>query len=269
MRKNFMLWMMTAILICGTSLFTSCKSDSDDDTPAKNLAEQLVGKWLYMEYDGVKAVTQESSITTFVMEGSTLKAYTSISRKEYGLWAYKQPTDVTIDGGTVTLTMKSGNITTVEKMTDIEVSGNDQYYTSLYTILRDGEEIEIMGPYRLHCTKVDKDYAPIFVGRWEGTITSDEPGFEPQPFCEEYRTDGTNTEYELVDGQWVAVKADYAEFFIDGNLLCTRWKYAGGEEQRENCVFESYTNGTMILKEVVNHDGNLYTETSTLTKVSD
>jgi len=66
----------------------------------------------------------------------------------------------------------------------------------------------------------------------------------------------------------VPVKADYAEYFVDGNLLCTRWKYANGEENRTNCIFESYNNGTLIIKEAVVRNGKLYTETSTLKKVS-
>jgi hypothetical protein len=65
----------------------------------------------------------------------------------------------------------------------------------------------------------------------------------------------------------VRVEADYAEYFIDGNLLCTRWKYPGKEEERENSIFASYDNGIMIIKEVVVRNDKLYTETSTLRKV--
>ena len=66
------LWMLAAILICGSSVFMSCSSN--DDAPKqseKNLAETLVGKWLYIEADGEVVETEESSITTYVMEGSS------------------------------------------------------------------------------------------------------------------------------------------------------------------------------------------------------
>ena len=230
MKENIK-WVIAAALVVGASAFTSCKSDNDDNSVKKStLTEKLVGKWLYNEADGKVVETDEASITTFVMEGTTLKAYISTSLKRYGLWAYKYPTDVKVEGNKLTLTMQKGDITTVEEYTDISVTDEDLYYTSMYTAKRDGKVIETVGPYRLHCTKVHTDYAPLFIGRWEGTITSDEPGYEPQPFCEEYSTDGTNIEYELIDGTWVPVKADYAEFFIDGNLLCTRWKYPESEE---------------------------------------
>lgn len=271
MRKKFMLWVMTATLLSGASVFTSCTTDNKDNVvPVNDLAEQLVGKWLYNEADGHVVETAESSITTFVKEGKGLKAYLSVSLKKYGLWAYKQPADVKIDGNKLTVTLEQGDAKTVEEYTDITVSGDNLYYTSMYTAMRNGKVIDVVGPYRLHCTKVKAkpDYASIFTGRWEGTITSDEPGFKPQPFCEEYLADGSNIAYELSDGQWVPVKGYDGEFFIDGNLLCTRWNSPEGEDQRTNCIFESYNNGTMILKEVVLRDGKPYTETSTLTKVN-
>ena len=269
--KKIMNWVMAATLVCSASVFTSCSSKDDDNgsQTASGLAEKMVGKWLYIESDGEKVETSESSITNFVMEGFTLKAYTSISLKDYGLWAYKQPTDVTFDGNDVTLTMHSGDFTTVEKMTDIAVFGDNMYYTSMYTLSRNGEVLTSMGPYRLHCTRVYIDFAPVIIGKWEGTITSDEPGFVPQPFCEAYLADGTNIAYNLIDGKWVQEVSEYDEYFVDGNLMCTRWKVSGRDEERQNCIIDSYANGILLIKEVVLRNAKLYTETTTLTKVKD
>lgn len=262
------------ILAAVAMIFAACKkSDSDNDpvnpNPTPTLSEQLVGKWLYIEADGALVETIESSITDFVMEDTTLTAYTSISIKKYGVWAYKQLTEVTIEGDTITLTMQKDNITTVEVMTNIIVDGDNLRYTSNYTILRDGEVVETYGPYQLRCVKVHDDYSEIIIGRWEGFITCDEQGYEPQPFCEKYLTDGTNIEYQLVDGEWKEVEVVYAYYFVDGNLLCTRWQYPGSREQRENSIFMSYENDTLIVKEVVSRNGQLYTEISTLVKVSE
>ena len=255
------------ILAAVAMVFVSCKKDNPNPTP--NIAEQIVGKWLYIEYDGVMEETRTSSITTFVMEGSTLKAYTSISQQEYDLWVYNYPTDVLVEGNNLTLTMEKDDITTIEEFTNITVSGDDLRYTSNYKVLRDGEVIDEMGPYQLHCTKVHDDYSQIIIGKWLGVITSDEPGYVPQPFCEEYLADGTNIEYNLVDGQWVPVEADYAEYFVDGNLLCTRWQYPGHAEERENCIFMSYVDDVLTIKEVVLKNGNLYTEISTLERINE
>jgi hypothetical protein len=232
----------------------------------EELEQKLVGKWLYWGYDGQIAETGESSVTTFVMEGSTLKAYITQSLQKYDLWVHNQPAEVKIDGNKVTVTMQSGNTTTVEEMTDITIDEDELAYTSKFTVYKDGEMVDDM-VYQLHCTKCTDDYSQAILGRWEGTITSDEPGFEPQPFCEEYFSDGTNVEYQLIDGQWVEVEAEYAEYFIDGNLLLTRWKYPGKEEERENCIIESYVDGIMTVKEAVESNDRIYIHTNILKKI--
>lgn len=268
--RKIMQWMLAAILICGTAALTGCKKDKEDEPSGADLAQKIVGKWLYVESDGALVATSESSVTTFALEGSTLKAYTSQSLPDYGLWVHNQPTEVVMDDNKITLTVHAGDLTTVEEMTNISVVGDNMNYTSKYTILRNGEVIEAMGPYQLRCMKVQDDYSQIFIGRWEGEITSNEPGFTPKPFCEEYHADGTNTEYELKDGQWVEVEAEYAEYFIDGTLLCTRWRYPGQAEERENSIFMSYDDDskTIILIEMVARGEHLYTETSTLKKAA-
>lgn len=258
-------WMMAAILVCGLSVFTACSSD-DDNKPASDLVDKIAGKWLYVEYDGKTAESDEFSVTTFVKEGSELKAYITQSAKKYDLWVHNQPAEVEIDGNKITVTMHSGNVTTVEEMTDITVSDNDLCYTSRFTVYKNGEVFDDM-QYRLRSIKVRDDYSQIFIGRWEGTITSDEPGFEPQPFCEEYFSDGTNVEYQLIDGQWVEMETEYAEYFIDGNLLLTRWKYPGKEEERENCIIESYVDGIMTVKEAVESNDRIYIHTNILKKI--
>ena len=269
MQKKYV-WMLAAILtISGASVLTSCSSNDDNPAQPELNVQQLVGKWLYVEADGEVVETEESSITTYVMEGSTLKAYTSMSQQKYGLWACKQPTEVKIDGDKITLTMQVGDVTTVEEMTNITVSGDDLRYTCKYTVMKNGEVIDALRPYQLHCVKVHDDYSQIIIGRWEGTITSDEPGFVPQPFCEAYLADGKNIAYNLIDGQWVQEESEYDEYFVDGNLMITRWKLSGRDEERQNCIIESYDNGTLIIKEVVVRGDKLYTETSTLKRIDE
>ena len=50
--KNLMQWVLAAILICGTSVFTSCSSDNDDNTvPEPGANSELVGQW-YSDVSG-------------------------------------------------------------------------------------------------------------------------------------------------------------------------------------------------------------------------
>ena len=253
--------------------FVACKKDNKDNpvnpTPTSSIAEQIVGKWFDAEANGRLIPTIESSITEFVMEGSELKGFTSVSAKNYDLWLYKHPVDVQVNGDNIIVTMNKDNLTTVEEFTNININGDELRYTSMYTIMLDGEVIHEYGPDQLRCTKVHDDYSQTIIGKWLGVVTSDEPGFVPQPFCEEYLADGTNIEYNIIDGQWAPVEADYAEYFVDGNMFFSRWQYPGQEEQRENCIFMSYIDNVLTIKEVVSHNGNLYTETSTLRKIDE
>ena len=45
--KKYLNWMLAAILICGASVFTSCSEQDNPVKPDLNLAEKLVGKWIY------------------------------------------------------------------------------------------------------------------------------------------------------------------------------------------------------------------------------
>lgn len=261
--------MLAATLICGASVFTSCSSDNDDKPNQTNLetAQKLVGKWIYTEADGEMVETIETSVTTFLLEGSELKAYTSISLNDYGVWANRQPTDVTFDGNKITLTMQMGDITTVEEMTDVTISGDDLRYTSNYRILRGGEIIEVLEPYKLHCTRIHDDFSETIIGSWIGVVTSDDPEFTPQPFCEEYLANGTNIAYSLASGQWTKEGTEYAEYFVDGNLLCARWENVGESENREwweITIEDDVMNWTALRR---NADGTTFTATFQMTKV--
>ena len=54
--------------------------------------------------------------------------------------------------------MQVGDVTTVEEMTNITVSGDDLRYTCKYTVMKNGEVIDALRPYQLHCVKVHDDY---------------------------------------------------------------------------------------------------------------
>ena len=50
--KNLMQWVLAATLICGTSVFTSCSSDNDDNpSPESGASGELVGQW-YSDVSG-------------------------------------------------------------------------------------------------------------------------------------------------------------------------------------------------------------------------
>ena len=88
----------------------------------------------------------------------------------------------------------------------------------------------------------------------------------------EYLTDGTFNYFQKVNGHWQISDDDYADYFVAGNLLCTRWKNAGAgnEEHREWWEIESVENGVMKWSALrKNADGTTYTSTFEMKKVTE
>ena len=89
-----------------------------------------------------------------------------------------------------------------------------------------------------------------------------------EPYRELYRSDGTASFYDLIDGQWVEEETTYNEYFADGPLFCFRWQKPGQEGRHENWEIVSCTGGEMVSKALHRRtDGSTYTITAHLKKV--
>ncbi len=66
MKKVSMLMFAALLLVCGTTMFTSCTSANDNPTPTpapESLAKQLVGEWIMeLPIDGIVPVGPEDAI---------------------------------------------------------------------------------------------------------------------------------------------------------------------------------------------------------------
>jgi len=274
--KKYLNWMLAAILICGASVFTSCSSN--DDNPVKpvepdlNVAEKIIGKWMLAENDGETALTNEKAVVTFL---SATKAYQSVSRVNYDetvpKWRAKEECDMTIDGNTVTLLSHSSNIDKVFTLNIKSIDDNNMSCNFKLVIMKDGEVYNTVEDTRIY-RRVTADYSADIIGMWEGYSTGEEGSEfdDGENHRWEYMTDGSFNYFHKVDGQWQISDDDYADYFVDGNLLCTRWKNegAGNEEHREWWEIESIENGVMKWKALrQKEDGTTYTATFEMKKI--
>ena len=265
-------WVLVATLcICGASAFTSCSNNDDNPVAGKSLAEKIVGKWIHADTDGETVTTDMKSVYTFTKDGgSALKGFYSISMTESGVWAYRQETDLTISGNTITMTSRlaDGQQSVVE-LTAVTVSGDDLRFTAKTTLSKDGQVTATYGPRQEHFTRAEADYTEAVLGLWEITFTSDNPEYESsEPYRELYRSDGTASFYDLIDGQWVEEETTYNEYFADGPLFCFRWQKPGQEGRHENWEIVSCTGSEMVNKALHRRtDGSTYTITAHLKKV--
>ena len=236
MKTRMFLWMMAAILICGASVFTSCSNDDNPVDPADNLAEKLIGKWMVSEVEGQPVTTNGKAVYTLV---SPTKAYISASIYAHptvgSYWGEKFEADVVFDGNKMTVTTKVDEHTTVVDVFIIIKASNSKFTADVESsVFVDGTE-EIKVDRSTSFTKVNRDYQEQILGLWECKGLKGGETYNDANGRLEFFEDGTYNYYRLNDdGEWEAVTTrEFQEYFVDGVLVCTRWKDVDGDEQRE------------------------------------
>lgn len=262
---------LAATLICGASIFTSCSKDKEEETnTALNLSEKIIGHWITADGNGQPVTTNEKVAINFV---SATKAYMSASFSHNPTagtpWLNLLETEVAINGNKFTLTTPYDEHTTaVNEFTISAISASEFSANQVFTMLVDGNA-ELSKEYSVRYVKVDADYSASIVGKWQGRCTSEGSVFDDgQEHRWEYRNDGSYTYYRQDGTEWVPVENTLNEYFVAGNLLCTRWKNVGEEtENRE--WWEIAINGTTMNWTALrrNADGTTFTATFEMEKV--
>ena len=146
--KRIMQWVMAATLVCGTSVFTSCTSDNDDNPATKPGANsQLVGQW-----------------------------YSDVSGATYAAWTYGkawQQTELKADGTGVTNIYYLNNddavgrerysftYTATEGVLTMDIAERNTKTTARYTV-SDGKLTLTEGDHQLAMQKMDDAKAKDF-----------------------------------------------------------------------------------------------------------
>ena len=274
MTKKLFYFVIAAALICGASVFTSCTASDNPAQSAEpdlNVAEKIIGKWITAESDGKAIPTNDKVFYDFV---STTKAYVSLSFQErkWAPWNDREEALVDIVGNHVTLTQSRGAGKTVVVELDVQVLTNSTMVAKRTVTLRQDGGLVSSEKDIIRCEKLDVDYSADIIGMWEGRMTSEQSVYgDVEDHRWEYMTDGTFNFFRKVDDQWQISDDDFSDYFVAGNLLCTRWKNAGegNEENREWWEIESIENGVMKWKALrQKEDGSTYTATFEMTKVN-
>ena len=268
MKKNF-LWMFVAILICGACVFTACSSSDDDDSNKtnNNLSEKIIGRWIIDEKEGKPALTNQKLVINFESANKV-----SVSLSYMNFWHSKDLFDYTIDGNVISCASQLDEHTFANIVVKVNAIDANKMYEDFANIISvDGvEQIKMESKETL--IRITDDYSTSILGVWEGRST----GAEGSEFDDgenhrwEYLNDGTFRYYHKVDGQWQMSNDVLHDYFVDGNLLCTRWKNAGEgqKENREWWEIESIKDSVMKWKALrMREDGSTYTATFEMTKV--
>ncbi len=229
------LWVFAATVICGACLFTSCKKDEETGNSDLRVAEKIIGKWVTADVDGQPLPTNEKKVITFV---STTKAYISAAfnaNPEIGAhWFNKMEVAVAIDGNNVTVTSHPDeHTTTVEELTVTAINDSELTANRKLTASVDGNIVDTKEE-TVRYVKTTADYSATILGLWECQgITGGETNNDDNARLE-FLADGTYRFYRRNDaGVWNLVPRQTNEYFVDGNLLCTRWQAEGEEMSYE------------------------------------
>ncbi len=258
-------------LAAAAMIFVGCSKD--DDKTIDNLAEKIIGKWITTDIDGHAELTNNKSVITILSASQALISISRANLPDNQGWVSHLNASVAIDGNKVTITGQlNEHITIVYEITVSSISDTHMEGTFKHSTLRNGEVITTNGPIGMRWEKITTDYAQAILGMWEGMSTGEEGSEfdDGENHRWEYLMDGTFNYFRKVNGQWQISDDDYADYFVAGNLLCTRWKNAGAgnEEHREWWEIESIENGVMRWKALrQREDGTTYTATFQMERV--
>jgi hypothetical protein len=236
-----------------------------------NVAENIIGKWIYADKNGEALPTNEKSVITFVSTNKAYKSASIVENSEWNTrWLDKLESDVVISGNKVTLTNHSSeNQTAIEEYIISDINNNEFTANKKISLWVDG--IKKPGrEYVIHFAKVTADYSADIVGIWQGRCTSEGSVFDDgQEHRWQYNADGTYVYYVKDGDNWVPYEGNTLnEYFVDGNLLCTRWIDNGVENREwwEITIDGDKMNWTALRQ---NEDGTTFTATFEMKKVAE
>ena len=269
--KRLFQWAIAAALVCGSTVLTSCTSSDDNPvTTDLNLSEKIIGKWMPAKADGKAVMTNDKSVITII---STTKGTISTainSRTDVASqWVQQTNLDVVINGNMMTLTSTPDEHQKVVEEFDVTAI-NDTEFTAKHkmTITVDGS-VTFKSENVVSYAKVAADYTADIIGTWQGHCTSEGSTFDDgQEHRWQYNADGTYIYYVKDGDNWVASDNTLNEYFVDGILLCCRWKNAGVNTENREWWEVSIDNGVMKWQALrKNTDGTTFTATFEMTKV--
>lgn len=265
--------MLATALTYGVAMTTTVSCSCDDSSVIPSLHEKLKGKWMMAEVNGKPVATNSKQVLTYV---SDTKFYYSLSisaTSDLNVWVDHCEGGLSVSGNTLTQSVElpNDNIRFSQKLNIKSITDNEiQLITTNQTFV-DGKLYRTTKDLNERKVRVTRDYGNDIIGMWEGRLTSEQDAHSDGKLHRwEFKADGTFVYYGQDDrGEWVAYVSPIADYFVDGTLLCARWKDEGDDtEKRESWEILSIKNDRMewtALREKA--DGSTYTAQFVMTRV--
>jgi len=266
----FSVFVLTACTVNVNVNTPSAAKDEATEAPATEVTQadiekNIVGIWMLSERDEQPVLTNEKGILDIV---STTEAYISISSTNgKAPWIDRMECEININDNVVTIAFNPHEGVLIKHefaITDI----SDDAFSADYTYSRttDNSGTSVSKSTVKH-VRIDDDLSDDIIGTWEGHCTSEGSVFDDgKEHRWKYKDDGTYVYYIKDGDDWIPSENTLNEYFVAGNLLCTRWM-ENGEENREwwEITIDGDTMRWVALRE--DKDGNTFTAEFEMTKV--
>ena len=280
MRKKSYLSLLTGLLFSALVL-SACSGSGNANNPGtagdgattaeasevtqEDVEKLIIGKWIVAEIDGQPAPTNLKSVYDIV---SNTQAITSVSRTVTNApWIDHVERRVDIDGNTVTIsTLPDDGESAVHEFTITNIN-TEEFTANKKLTITDKDKEPIVKESVVKFVKLYDDYTDDVIGIWEGHCTSEGSVFDDgQEHRWEYKDDGTFVYYDKDGDDWIPSNDTLNEYFVDGNLLCTRWMENGAENREwwEISIDGNKMNWSALRED---EDGKTFTATFEMTKV--
>ncbi len=256
------------VLAASFAIFTGCSNEKEPGLSTADLQEKVLGKWISVEENGALHTTNKKVVYTLSDhgKGSFSTAFSDYAWHDGSDFIYK------IDNDTVSWILVENDSLQISIRQKINaISDKEMSTITNLSFIEAGKVPHSVGPIPMRYSRVTVDYKTDILGLWEGKVTSASSEFDDGEVHRwEYQNDGTYVYYvQNANGNWVPSENYVNDYFVDGQLLCTRW-VEDGEENREWWEIESIQNGVMKWKALrSNKDGSTYTATFEMTKIEE
>lgn len=195
----------------------------------------IVGTWVTADRGCEPELTNDKVVFDFISTTQArVRAQFELAEGEPLTWAEYLDADVVISGDKIGITdHPADNATAVSEFTVTAISSDELTVNHELVLTVDGEEVGRMED-TCRYVKVDAIDRESILGTWEAYLSNDgsELGDEHM-FRYEFKDDGTFLFYAKDGDNWVLSDDTMDEYYVAGNLLCTRW-VINDEENRSN-----------------------------------
>ena len=219
--------------------------------------------WRFADLNGEACPTSLKSVATFELATKGFYSVSDISTME---WENKTPVEITFHENSFTAIEKYDLCTSVLTATINSITENEMQLSTDWTVTL-GSKVLQHEVYDERWVRVTDNYEQSVLGIWEAQVQNEN---RPQTWRWEFKANGTYVFSQKNNGEpWQVYEDETSEYFVDGLLLCTRWKNPdSGDEERDWREIESIQDGKMKWTALrLDEDLSTHTETMELIRI--